>query len=242
MDLAGKRWEDVEGKLTREVLDVEVEVAFRRRQQRGSRPSETLVLRLVGIIDEKTGEHRIHLTNIPPDVLMEKRWRLCAGALGSGTRLQGTEEPVCSRRGQNEEAARRSRPGVDLHPDGRREPWALQSPPGVGHQELVPRYTPLRWSIVFVDAGHLPADGVLERIGFERTERGDLIRQTWFWERGTVDPHVKRHRLREGWYAQPNPHERLSNSWATRRGREINNDATRGRRMVPWTLAGNHQY
>lgn len=202
IDLAGKRWKEVKGRLTREVLDVEVEVAFRRRQYRGQQSSDTLVLRLVGIADEKTGEYHVYLTNIPSDVLTAEevaalyrvRWEveLVFKELKSQYALDQikTTKPYAVL-GLVWTAI------LTLIVSRRLYSLLLRSVP----RALASRYTPLRWSKVFVRTGQRLMDGMMEHIGFEKTGRGDFKRLAWFWETQALDPHVNRRRLREGWYA-----------------------------------------
>ena len=67
--LVGERLRDVIDRLQREVLDVEVEVAFRRREYAGSRSGARRTLRLVGVRDAGTGRYHLYVTNIPPERL-----------------------------------------------------------------------------------------------------------------------------------------------------------------------------
>lgn len=67
--LVGERLRDVIERLQREVLDVEVEVAFRRREYLGSRSGARRALRLVGVRNTDTGRYHLYVTNIPPDRL-----------------------------------------------------------------------------------------------------------------------------------------------------------------------------
>ena len=64
--LVGERLRDVIERLRREVLDVEVEVAFRRRVYAGSCSGARRSLRLVGVRNEETGRYHLYVTNIPP--------------------------------------------------------------------------------------------------------------------------------------------------------------------------------
>jgi IS4 transposase len=67
--LVGERLRDVIQRLQREVLDVEVEVAFRRREYLGIRSGARRTLRLVGVRDTDSGRYHLYVTNIPPDRL-----------------------------------------------------------------------------------------------------------------------------------------------------------------------------
>ncbi len=78
--LVGERLRDVIERLQRETLDVEVEVAFRRRAYGGRRTGARRRLRLVGVKNEDTGRYHLYVTNIPPERLTaEQVARVYAG-------------------------------------------------------------------------------------------------------------------------------------------------------------------
>lgn len=66
----GRRLKEVLPLLERGVLDVEVEVSFKRRAYRGKRSSATRPFRLIAIRNAQTGEYHCYLTNVPPDRLV----------------------------------------------------------------------------------------------------------------------------------------------------------------------------
>lgn len=61
-------WEAAAG-LSREIVDCEVEVRFRRRPYDGARSSATRTFRVVGIRDENENAHHWYITNVPPEDL-----------------------------------------------------------------------------------------------------------------------------------------------------------------------------
>ncbi len=67
--LVGQRLQDVFGTLRRGILDVMVEVEFKRRRYRDKQSSGVKVFRLVGILNQDTGEYHLYMTNIPADRL-----------------------------------------------------------------------------------------------------------------------------------------------------------------------------
>src|SRR6202167_470818 len=69
IDLEGKSWKEVRPKLQREVVDVEVEIAFSRRTYGGHRRGDTLSARLVAVWNEETRKYHTYLTNLGPEVL-----------------------------------------------------------------------------------------------------------------------------------------------------------------------------
>ena len=69
IDLQGKRLKEVAGRLQRDGLDVEVEVAFQRRVYAGTRRTVRRRLRVVAVRLPESTEYRFYLTNIGPDSL-----------------------------------------------------------------------------------------------------------------------------------------------------------------------------
>ena len=66
IELEGRRLDDIADSLKRAVLDVEVEVAFKRRAYGGTRRTHRRRFRLVGVRDVNSGAYWFYLTNIPP--------------------------------------------------------------------------------------------------------------------------------------------------------------------------------
>lgn len=69
IDVVGKRLSDVLPRLKRGVLDVEVEVSFRRRRYKGKTRGDSMRLRLVAVLNEETGKYHVYVSNIGPEVL-----------------------------------------------------------------------------------------------------------------------------------------------------------------------------
>ena len=69
IELVGQRLREVAGRLRRDVLDVEVEVAFKRRVYGGIRRTARRGLRLVAVRLPDSSAYRFYLTNIDPDSL-----------------------------------------------------------------------------------------------------------------------------------------------------------------------------
>lgn len=65
--VVGKRLQEVLEHLQREILDVEIEVAFKRRVYAGKTRKATRRFRLVGVRDEETSEYHLYITNLPLD-------------------------------------------------------------------------------------------------------------------------------------------------------------------------------
>jgi len=69
IDVQGKYINEVLPELKRQMLDVNVEISFKRRKYRGKQRNDTEIFRLVAILNEETGKYYTYLTNIPSDVL-----------------------------------------------------------------------------------------------------------------------------------------------------------------------------
>src|SRR5487761_1914487 len=67
--IVGQKLQDVIGRLSREVLDVTVEVSFPRRRYRGHIHHDTQRLRVIGIRDPRSGQYHLYVTNVPLDKL-----------------------------------------------------------------------------------------------------------------------------------------------------------------------------
>ncbi|GCC10137.1 transposase DDE domain protein [archaeon] len=68
IDVVGKRISDVLPKLKRQVLDVEVEVSFRRRAYRG-KEDDTCQFRLVAVYNDEARKYHLYITDISVGML-----------------------------------------------------------------------------------------------------------------------------------------------------------------------------
>ena len=202
VDVAGTSWKDIEDRLRRQVFDAEVEVSFSRRSYGGTRSGDTMRLRMVAIFDERTMAYHTYLTNIGPEVLSAEevaelygvRWEIELVF----KELKGTYalDQVATTKAHIVEALIWTAI-LTMLVSRRLYSLLLASVP----KELRPRYTPLRWAKAFVRTGESLLQGMLAHLGMgPPTERG-FAHAAWRWERAALDPHVKRHRLTEQWYA-----------------------------------------
>lgn len=201
IDIAGKKWQEIKDQLKREVFDAEVEVAFSRRAYRGKKSRDSKVLRLVAVWDEEHKEYHTYLTNISEDVLSAEdvaalyrvRWEieLVFKELKSQYSLDelDTTNP-------NTVYGLIYTAILTLIVSRRLHNLLLRSVP----RELAPRYTPLLWSKVFTELGHRLQGAMLDHIGFEEGPSDAFATLAALYELQALDPNIKRHRLREGWY------------------------------------------
>jgi putative transposase len=69
VDVVGKKLRDVLPLLKREILDVEVEVEFKRRKYKGKQSKVKRRFRLVCVFNSESGEYHTYLTNISVEIL-----------------------------------------------------------------------------------------------------------------------------------------------------------------------------
>ena len=69
IDLAGKKLQDVLGRLKRQVIDVTVALDVQLRKYRGRRRTCTRHFRMVGVRDDESGDYRLYFTNVDGEKL-----------------------------------------------------------------------------------------------------------------------------------------------------------------------------
>ena len=198
IDVKGKHLSEVLPRLKRQVLDVEVEVSFKRRNYNGKERKDSEQFRLVAIFNEDEEKYHVYLTDISPDVLgpediaklYSARWdiELIFKELKSRYAL----DVVNTKNSQIVEAyiwiailtlfiSRRIYSIVRKH-----------SP-----KEKMVRYTQLRWSTVFAENANDQLTLILRYCGIERSFETVMD----VYSSQALDPHVNRYRFREEWWA-----------------------------------------
>lgn len=197
ISVEGKKLKDVLPHLKRGILDVMVEVKFKRRKYRGKRTTVTKLFRVVAVLNEETGDYHIYMTNIPVTRLSAEdiaslygaRWEIemVFKELKSYYRMDQINSKntdiikslvwvsiltlMCSRR-------------------------VLQLIRNVD-PEKANRYTHLRWAKVFGENAHQLLKEVLESMGMHL----DMSVLYDIYLNHGCDPNIRRERLMEGWVA-----------------------------------------
>jgi len=70
--LEGKQIQDVAEALHREIIDVEVEVSFQRREYEETQSWDTKRFRVVGVRDEDADDYHFYITNLPREELLPR--------------------------------------------------------------------------------------------------------------------------------------------------------------------------
>lgn len=196
IDVVGQKIGDILPRLRREVLDVLVEVSFRRRTYGGSRSGDSAIFRLVAVWDAESREYHAYLTNILDDVLPAED----VAALYSA---RWDVELVFKEL--------KSRYGLDKIPS--KNPQVIEALLWIALITLVIsrrvyltmrssqpeanwiRFTSLRWAKIFSERAHLLEGRILAFNGIDFSY--ELIASVYSSQ--ALDPHVNRERLMDRW-------------------------------------------
>jgi len=197
MKVVGKHISEVLPRLKRKVLDVNVEVTFRRRKYRDRQRKDTASFRLVAIYNDEEEKYHLYLTDIAVDTLSAEdiatlyaaRWdvELIFKELKSRYAL----DVVDTRNPQIVEAYIWT--AILTLIVSRRIYKIVRE---ISKKDMV-RFTQLRWSKVFAENADTQLTLVLAYYGFERTI--ETLMEVY--DSQALDPHVNRDRLMEPWRA-----------------------------------------
>ncbi len=198
IDVSGAYLQDILPKLKRQILDVEIEVTFKRRSYKGISKSDTHRFRLVAIHNEEDEKYHTYITNINSDILEPEdigklygaRWdiELMFKELKSRYAL----DVINTKNPQIIEAliwvailtllvSRRTYYNVRKY-----------------HAEKnIIRFTQLRWSIVFAENAGDQLTLILRHLGITKTLETSL----GVYGSQALDPHVNRERFRAEWWS-----------------------------------------
>lgn len=202
IELDGKRWKEIRDKIKREVLDAEVEVTFSRRAYKGKRSRDTIPFRLVAIYNQEAKRYHVYITNIPQSALSAEdvaelyrvRWDI--EMIFKELKSKYSLDAITSANPNVVEGL--IWVGILTLLVSRRLFNVLRASAPIEHAV---RYTPLRWANAFVENATLLEISLLGYFGFEEPYENGLKKLAWIYEIHSFDPHAKRHRLPEGWYA-----------------------------------------
>jgi putative transposase len=198
IDVSGAYLQDILPKIKRQILDVEIEVSFKRRAYKGVSKSDAYRFRLVAIHNDEEEKYHTYITNINSDILEPEdigklygaRWdiELMFKELKSRYAL----DVINTKNPQIIEAliwvailtllvSRRTYYNVrKIHPG-----------------KNIVRFTQLRWSIIFAENADDQLTLLLRYLGITRT----LETIAGVYDSQALDPHVNRERFRAEWWA-----------------------------------------
>ncbi len=198
IDVKGKYLSEVLPKLKRQILDVEVEISFKRRNYKGKERKDSELFRLVAVFNEEEDKYHVYLTNISPDVLGPEDIAKLYGArwdvelVFKELKNRYALDVVNTTNPRIVEAyiwiailtlfvSRRIYSIVRKH----------------SSKDKIVRYTQLRWSKIFAENASEQLTLILRYYGIERTFETVM----GVYESQALDPHVNRYRFREEWWA-----------------------------------------
>jgi IS4 transposase len=200
IDVKGKHLNEILPQLKGEVLDVEVEIPFKRPNYNGK--SKTRIdserFRLVAIYNVDEEKYHIYLTNISPDVLIPEDIAKLYGA-----------------RWDIELAFKELKSRYDLDVVNTTKPHTIEAYIWISiltllisrriynivrkysPKEKIVRYTQLRWSTIFTENADAQLTLILRYCGVERTFETVMN----VYQSQALDPHVNRERFRAEWWS-----------------------------------------
>jgi putative transposase len=200
IDLAGMNLKDILPRLKREVLDVEVEISFKRRSYRGKQTLVTENYRLVGTLDDATKEYHLYLTNLTTEQFSAEDIALLYGARWSIELVFKELKRIY----QLDVLSSGSAPVVEALVLVAMLTLVV-SRRVLNHvrtlaQEKAMRMTPMRWAEVFQTTAFTLLGHVLKAAGID----DDPFTLMMYYMAEGIDPNVNRSRLMSPWVVQTN--------------------------------------
>jgi len=198
IDVVGKHISEILPKLKRQILDVEVEVSFKRRKYNGKERMDTERFRLVAVFNEDEEKYHVYLTNINKDVLEAED---VAKLYGARWDIELIFKELKSRYALDVVNTRNTQiieafiwiSILTLFVSRRIYSLIRKYSP----KEMVARYTQLRWSTIFAENADKQLTLILRYCGIERTIETVMN----VYSSQALDPHVNRYRFREEWWS-----------------------------------------
>ena len=198
IDVIGKYISEILPKLKRQVLDVEVEVSFKRRKYNGKERLDSERFRLIAIFNESEEKYHIYLTNITKDVLEAED---VANLYGARWDIELIFKELKSRYALDVVNTKNTQiieayiwiSILTLFVSRRIYSLVRKYSP----KKMVARYTQLRWSTIFTENASDQLTLILRYCGVERTFETVMN----VYSSQGLDPHVNRERFREEWWS-----------------------------------------
>jgi IS4 transposase len=198
IDVIGKYVSEILPKLKRQILDVEVEVSFKRRKYNGKERLDTERFRLVAVFNEDEEKYHVYITNITKDVLEAED---VAKLYGARWDIELIFKELKSRYALDVVNTRNTQiieayiwiSILTLFVSRRIYSLVRKYSP----KEMVARYTQLRWSTIFAENADKQLTLILRYCGIERTIETVMN----VYSSQALDPHVNRYRFREDWWS-----------------------------------------
>lgn len=197
IDVKGKHIRDILPKLKRGVLDVEVEISFKRRIYASKQRKDTEIFRLIAIFNEEEGKYHLYITNISSDTLPAED---IAKLYGARWDIELIFKELKSRYAMD--VINTSNPHIveacvwiailTLFVSRRIYSIVRRLNP----KKKMVRYTQLRWSTIFAENASDQLTAILRYCGIKRTFETVME----IYQSHALDPHVNRYRFKEEWW------------------------------------------
>jgi IS4 transposase len=198
IDVCGSYLQEVLKNLKRQVLDAEVEVAFKRRSYRGKERKDTERFRLIAVFNEDEGKYHLYITNISTELLEPEE---VAKLYGARWEVEILFKEL------------KSKFALDVVPTSNPQIIAAFIWIAVltllisrriytiirrlNPEAKMVRFTQLRWSTIFAEKAGLLLNALLRYLGVEHSF--DTSLRVYCSE--ALDPHVNRKRFTEEWWS-----------------------------------------
>lgn len=200
IDVKGKYISEILPKLKRQVLDVEVEVSFKRPNYNGKSKTrmDTEQFRLIAIFNEDDEKYHVYLTNITKEVLEAED---VAKLYGARWDIELIFKELKSRYALDVVNTKNTQiieayiwiSILTLFVSRRIYSLVRKYNP----KDIRSRFTQLRWSTIFAENADKQLTLILRYYGIERT----IMTVTNVYSSQALDPHVNRYRFRDDWWS-----------------------------------------
>ena len=198
IDVRGKHLQDILKDLKRQVLDVDVEVAFNRRAYRGKEKKDNERFRLVAVYNEDEDKYHLYITNLSQDLLEPQE---LARLYGARWEIEILFKEL------------KSKYALDVVPTT--NPQVIEAFIWIAILTLLisrriytmirrlnpkanmVRFTQLRWSNIYSESASSILNAVLQFLGLDTS----LITSFKISMSEALDPHVNRRHFTEEWWA-----------------------------------------
>jgi IS4 transposase len=198
IDVRGKHLQDILKDLKRQVLDVDVEVAFNRRAYRGKEKKDNERFRLVAVYNEDEDKYHLYITNLSQDLLEPQEVARLYGArweieiLFKELKSKYALDVVSTTNPQVIEAFIWI--AILTLLISRRIYTMIRR---LNPRANMVRFTQLRWSNIYSESASRILNAVLQFLGLDTS----LITSFKISMSEALDPHVNRRHFTEEWWA-----------------------------------------
>lgn len=200
IDVIGKRVSEVIPKLTRQIVDVEVEIRMKRRRYEGKQRTDVVRFRMIAVYNKEEKKYHMYLTNIPGGILTAED---IASLYGARWEVELIFKELKSKyaldmiKTTNAKIVEALIWTAILTLLVSRQIYNLVRKMADAKGKEVIRFTHLRWSTIFSETAGKHLTALLHYLNIKM----DLMDFYTLYDCQAFDPHVNRQRFREEWWA-----------------------------------------